>query len=62
MKNNIKQPKSEEEIAGIANEIIYKINNSEVSIIWLERELMQLYCDGVLLGREQIINRDKITG
>lgn len=62
MKNNIKQLKikTDEEIAGIARDIIYKIQNEDTTM-WLELKLMRLYYEGVLLGREQIIYRDKET-
>lgn len=42
-----------EKIAAIASKIFYEYEQGEVTTAWLELELTRLYCDGVLLGREQ---------
>jgi hypothetical protein len=53
MESSIKQPKTSEEITGIARDIIYRVGNDEVVTAWLELTLTRLYYDGVMLGREQ---------
>jgi hypothetical protein len=53
MKNNIRKPKTSEEITGIARTIIYRIGTEDQIEKWLEHELTRLYYDGVMLGREQ---------